>query len=278
MKKLARLAHSERDKGHLPIMSMGICHIGDGQKGGHSPTMLDNAVRRRLEEEMLAQGREMKELSLAAGLGETYVRDALKRGRGKLENLVKVAAVLGKPPEWILGFTHVSDVHASGGNAQTRKDAVIRNVLQHIGGPKELSFDTAPAYGPPLDVIGVVKGGDDGRLVYNGQVIETIPRPPILENVEDAYATYVAGDSMRPRFKEGEKVWVHPHRPARRGDDVVVQLYPEQEGDAPEGYIKEFVRYSGSKLVLYQHNPKGEIEIDRKLVKSIHVIVGSLFA
>ncbi|KAB1076677.1 LexA family transcriptional regulator [Methylobacterium soli] len=264
MKKLAGLAHNERDKGHLPIKSMGICHIGDGQKGGQSPTMLDNAVRRRLEEEMNAQGREMKELSIAAGLGETYVRDALKRGRGKLENLFKVAAELGKSADWLVGVVDGA-AELRGRATLAAESSVIRR-------------EAAPQYGPPLDVLGVVKGGDDGRLVYNGQVIETIPRPPILENVEDAYATYVAGDSMRPRFKEGEKVWVHPHRPARRGDDVVVQIHPEQEGDAPEGYIKEFVRYSGSMLVLYQHNPAGEIEIDRKLVKSIHVIVGSLFA
>ena len=264
MKKLAGLAHNEKDKGHLPIRSMGICHIGYGQKGGQSPTMLDNAVRRRLEEEMNAQGREMKELSIAAGLGETYVRDALKRGRGKLENLFKVAAELGKSADWLVGVAE--------GGAELRGRATL------AAESSVLSREAAPQYGPPLDVLGVVKGGDDGRLVYNGQVIETIPRPPILENVENAYATYVAGDSMRPRFKEGEKVWVHPHRPARRGDDVVVQVHPEQEGDAPEGYIKEFVRYSGSMLVLYQHNPAGEIEIDRKLVKSVHVIVGSLFA
>lgn len=57
--------------------------------------------REKLEQEIRRQGREMKELSVSAGLGETYVRDALKRGRGKLENLYKIAAALGHPPEWL---------------------------------------------------------------------------------------------------------------------------------------------------------------------------------
>lgn len=243
---------------------MGICHIGDGQPSGQSPTMIENAVRRRLESEMLEQGREMKELSLAAGLGETYVRDALKRGRGKLENLFKVAAELGKSNEWLLGAVESGPVEMRGSATVTMKPNASRR-------------EPAPSYGPPLDVLGVSRGGDDGKLVYNGQVIETIPRPPQLENVDEAYATYVVGDSMRPRFKPGEKVWVHPHRPPRQGDDVVVQLHPETEGEAPEGYIKEFVKLTPTKLVLWQHNPGEEIELHRRLVKSVHVIVGSLY-
>lgn len=246
----------------MPIQSMGICHIGDGRSGGQSPTMIEDHIKDRLEAEIRLQKREMKELSLASGLGETYVRDALRRGRGKLEHLFKVAAELGKTREWLLG----QSIETTGESAAPR----VR--------PNASGREPAPSYGPPLDVLGASKGGDDGKLIYNGQVIERIPRPPILEDVEDAYATYVTGTSMRPRFKEGEKVWVHPHKPARPGDDVVVQVYPEHDGDAPEGFIKEFVRFAGKKLVLYQHNPPGEFELDRVTVKSVHVIVGSLYA
>ncbi|MGU3417685.1 LexA family transcriptional regulator [Methylobacterium sp. D54C] len=243
---------------------MGICHIGDGQTSGQSPTMIADPVRRRLEAELEEQGRDMKEVSLAAGLGETYVRDALKRGRGKLENLFKVAAVLGKSNEWLIGVVESGPVEMRGSSTITMKPNASRR-------------EPVPSYGPPLDVLGVSRGGDDGKLVYNGQVIETIPRPPQLENVDEAYATYVVGDSMRPRFKPGEKVWVHPHRPPRQGDDVVVQLHPETEGEPPEGYIKEFVKITPNRLILSQHNPAHEIELDRRLVKSVHVIVGSLY-
>ena len=57
--------------------------------------------RKKIAEEIERQARDMKEVSLAAGLNETYVRDALKRNRGKLENLQKIAVALGHPPEWI---------------------------------------------------------------------------------------------------------------------------------------------------------------------------------
>ncbi|ACL58731.1 putative phage repressor [Methylobacterium nodulans ORS 2060] len=244
----------------MPAMSMGICHIGDGRNGGQSPTMLGDEWRQLIADEIKRQGRDLKEVSLSAGLGETYVRDALKRGRGKLENLIRVASVLGKPPEWIT-------------TSSKTKPGTRGAVIPEANASAPVA---APRYGGLMPVLGVAKGGSDGRLIFNGQVIESVPRPAALENVEGAYAVYVSGDSMHPRFKAGEQVWVHPHRPPKRGDDVVVQLYAEDEGDPPEGYIKEFVAWTPSMLILYQHNPAGEFEIDRALVKSVHTVIGSL--
>jgi hypothetical protein len=43
----------------------------------------------------------MKQASLAAGLSHTYVRDVIKRGRGKYEHLEQVAACAGLSWEWL---------------------------------------------------------------------------------------------------------------------------------------------------------------------------------
>lgn len=82
--------------------TMGKRHIDDGQDRGRVPPMA-NDWRKRLTDEIVRQKRDMKEVSLAAGLGETYIRDALKRGRGgKVENLQKIAVALDRPLNWLL--------------------------------------------------------------------------------------------------------------------------------------------------------------------------------
>lgn len=64
---------------------------------------MDEAIRNRVRAEMERQGLDMKGLSKLAGLGETYVRDALKRGRGgSLPALNKLAAALGRSLDWLL--------------------------------------------------------------------------------------------------------------------------------------------------------------------------------
>lgn len=125
-----------------------------------------------------------------------------------------------------------------------------------------------------LPVLGMAVGGEDGRYVFNGSIIDYVVCPPSLENVAGAYAVYIDGESMYPRFKPGETAWVHPGKPARRGDDVIVQIHPpEDDGSPPWGYVKELKGWAGNKLILTQHNPQIDIEFDRQEVMTIHPIV-----
>lgn len=110
-------------------------------------------------------------------------------------------------------------------------------------------------------------------MKFNGERLDMVGCPPELRSVADAYAVYVAGESMVPSFKPGQIAWVHPHRTARPGQDVIVQLHPEQDGDAPEGFIKELVKMTPSTVVVRQYNPPKEITFHREEVKSIHVVV-----
>jgi phage repressor protein C with HTH and peptisase S24 domain len=127
--------------------------------------------------------------------------------------------------------------------------------------------------GKMIPVLGEVVGGDDGEYIFNGQVQDWVACPPSLVNVNNAYSVYVDGESMVPRYMPGEMVFVHPGRPPRRGDDVVVQIKPRHEEASPHGYIKQFVGWTGSKLVLHQYNPEKRIEFDRDVVVSVHPII-----
>jgi phage repressor protein C with HTH and peptisase S24 domain len=126
-----------------------------------------------------------------------------------------------------------------------------------------------------VPVYGRAKGGEDGQYQFNGEILGWESRPPMLMGVREAYAIYVDGESMFPRYKPGETVWVNPNIPPSRGNDVIVQLHPDEPDDVPHGFIKEFVGWSPNHLRLHQWNPAGEVVFPRQRVKSIHQIVYS---
>ena len=62
--------------------------------------------KQKLQAEIDERGLQMKELSLRAGLGETYIFDALRRGRGgqrpNLAALRKISIALGHDQDWLI--------------------------------------------------------------------------------------------------------------------------------------------------------------------------------
>ncbi len=220
-----------------------------------------NGWRKRLADEIEDRGLKMKEVSLAAGLGESYVRDALKRGRGKFENLRRIAAVLGKSVDWLIDDS---------GGAVPLRSYIPPNASVRL--PNSL-METAP-----LPLYGHAAAGKDGRFVLNGELIGITEGPASLVDVEGAYGVIVSGDSMLPRYRAGEVCVVDPRKLFRRTDDVVVQVEAEPPGDPPEGFVKEFVSLSDTTLVLRQHNPPRTIRFSRKIVRTVHLVIGSLRA
>ena len=101
----------------------------------------------------------------------------------------------------------------------------------------------------------------DGPIGYT-------PRPTNLSGVRDAYAIYMIGDSMEPRYEQGWLLHVNPFKPPTRGRDIV--LYKTDEAVL----IKQFVRWDSDALVLRQLNPPIELRIPREEVRDCHLVVG----
>jgi phage repressor protein C with HTH and peptisase S24 domain len=80
---------------------------------------------------------------------------------------------------------------------------------------------------------------------------------------------------MEPRYYAGELVHIHPGKPVTNGAFVLVQVRPENEGEAPRAFMKRLLRRTAAKITLEQFNPPKEIEIKAAEVISIHRIVGS---
>lgn len=97
-------------------------------------------------------------------------------------------------------------------------------------------------------------------------------RPPGLANARDIFALYVVNDSMYPAWREGALFYVNPNRPPVIGDDVVVEVKPQIEGEAGAAFLKRLKARRGNTIVVEQFNPPKEIEFDRDAVRLYRVI------
>ena len=139
--------------------------------------------------------------------------------------------------------------------------------------------DSLPPHVPPIEgripVMGAGQGGSEGWFPWNGDVVDYVSRPPHLANAREAYAVYVAGSSMEPRYYAGELLYVHPGKPVTTGSFVLVQIRPEADGDAPRAFLKRLVRRTANKVTLEQFNPPKDFDIKTSDIMSMHRIVGS---
>jgi phage repressor protein C with HTH and peptisase S24 domain len=122
----------------------------------------------------------------------------------------------------------------------------------NAGAPEYVQFASAPL----IPVFGQAAGGYEGRFEMNGQKIADVFCPPPLVGIRGAYAVYVFGDSMEPRYFAGETVWLHPYLPVRKGDFVVAQIRGKGPGEPLSAYVKQFLgRSSNNGLKLKSLNP-----------------------
>ena len=80
---------------------------------------------------------------------------------------------------------------------------------------------------------------------------------------------------MEPKYKHGDMLLVHPSRPYKAGDYVVVIM---SSSDAThEVMVKRFISQNNDHAVLEQLNPKKRIKVSHEQLgaNGINLIVGS---
>jgi phage repressor protein C with HTH and peptisase S24 domain len=159
--------------------------------------------------------------------------------------------------EWVL--TGKGEAKASETPPQSAPNAVIASNISFEGHVK------IPLYGHAV-------GGLDGEFMLNGNKLDDITAPPALTNVRGAYAVTVAGDSMEPRYEDGETLFIDPHKRVSRGDYVVAQVQLEENGPV-YAYIKKFVKHNAKELVLSQFNPQKDLTFPHECVVSVDFVV-----
>lgn len=159
-------------------------------------------------------------------------------------------------------------------------DAVQSNVLPMMR--RSLDRDL-PIFGTALgaDLETVSVDGHDIAVEQSSldtsEAIDFVQRPFSMMENRNAYAVIVSGNSMFPRYDDGEIAVADPSWPARPGDDVIVQLRsPDGDGENERVtlvMIKRLVRRSGSWIELEQFNPPVRFRIDTAQLKATHRIL-----
>jgi phage repressor protein C with HTH and peptisase S24 domain len=204
------------------------------------------SVGDRVRERRHALGLSQPQLAKKVG-GITYQAIQQLENGGGSRHLVGIARALGVTAEW----------------------------LQDGMGPSPAKPVAArPGSTDKLKVLGMAECGADGWSLWNGDVIDLIERPASLVGVPNAYAVYVVGASMEPRYHPGEVVHIHPGRPVDVGAYVLVQRRGKQ-GEAPLAVIKRLAKRTASKITLEQFNPPRVFDIKAGDIVSIHRVVGS---
>jgi phage repressor protein C with HTH and peptisase S24 domain len=200
----------------------------------------------RVRERRRALGLSQPQLAKKVG-GITYQAIQQLEGGGGSRHLVPIARALGVTAEWL---------------------------QDGVGPSPSKAVPLRPGSTDKLKVLGMAECGADGWSLWNGDVIDLIDRPASLIGVPNAYAVYVVGESMAPRYHPGEVVHIHPGRPVDVGAYVLVQRRGKQ-GETPLAVIKRLAKRTASKITLEQFNPPRTFDIKAGDIVSIHRVVGS---
>lgn len=125
---------------------------------------------------------------------------------------------------------------------------------------------------PDLPVYGVAAGSTTGAFTMTNEVVDWVRRPPGLAGARDAYALFVRGASMEPRFFAGDVIYVAPHRPVRHGDVVVIQQHDGESGGM-QVWLKVFDRADDKAIHTFQYNPAASVRFTHATVKAMHRVL-----
>ena len=227
-----------------------------------------STLAKRLQETMERAGLTQAALARkASAFGESVSQQVVQHltsGRNTTsKSLVPIAKALDVSVEW-LTTGEGGSFAAKGGAAGLRAGKAARDAARDQARDQER-----------VPVLGMAECGPDGWSMWNGDIIDTIPRPMNLMGAPKAYAVYIVGDSMEPRYYSGELAHIHPGKPVTIGAFVLVQMRPDHDGETPKAVVKRLIKRSASKITLEQYNPPKKFDLKTDDIVSIHRVVGS---
>jgi len=212
----------------------------------------------RIQTRLKKLGKSERGASLEAGLSDSFLRN-IREGKSsspRIDTLEKIATVLQTSSSWLITGEGSEDLASPPGFAE-EPNAIIGDSIQILG-------RNLPVYGQEV-------GGEHGEIAMNGNVLFEVVCPPPLKLKMSAYAVAITGDSMSPRYEDGEIAFVDPSRRVKKGDYVVAQI-KTSENAYPQAFVKKYVRHTSSVLVLEQFNPPKELKFPHERVIAVHYI------
>lgn len=176
--------------------------------------------------------------------------------------LIKMSELYGVTLDWLSGKG--SEEPSVEINTRSHAKQYLGSATQ--GGVRSAAGEPELVGPRNLKVLGFVKAGRIGWYPGNGETLEMTERPPMLIGVPDAYAVYVDDKSMFPALRPGYLLWVHPRKPAKPEDLVIIQVNEET------AFVKEYVRRTEKHIICRQHNPEEEVRYPAD--STVHLVVG----
>lgn len=214
-------------------------------------TLLTERIKQRLATlNLTSEGASKK-----AGLDRSYLRALFERNASPtLKTLNKLATALETTPEWLM--------HGAGTapHVPPAADVVDANI----------EIPSAGLMPRDIPVLGVAAGSHThGAFQMEAAIIDYVRRPPGVATAKDVYGLYVEGDSMAPLHRAGDLLLLHPGRPARIGDSVVVQ-FKTGECEYPEAMLGILHKRTPKCVELQKLNPAAIVEIETRTIEAIH--------
>ncbi len=121
-----------------------------------------------------------------------------------------------------------------------------------------------------IPVRAAARAGADQEMFLGDGPIDWVDCPSWLAaTCSDAYAMYVTGDSMVPRFRPRQLLFVSPRRPPSPGDGVIVVRQNQAV------LIKELVGWTAEGITLREYGPAvRDFVVPQADVEVVHTVTG----
>jgi phage repressor protein C with HTH and peptisase S24 domain len=220
----------------------------------------------RIKEWRLKRGLSMQALAERVGTSRQQIHKLERSERRLTEDWMRrVAGILDCAPADLLS----PEMDRTAGFGDRRPDAFS-------GGVDMSSLQSVTVDGrDQIPVYASAQGGPDGTILAY-EPIEFVDRPEPLFGVRNAFAMYVVSDSMEPKYSQGALLLIHPGRPVRQNDFVLI--VKQAEDGEHSAMVKQLVRVEADRLIVRQFNPPHEFALDRRDVTSVSLVIGSFEA
>lgn len=225
----------------------------------HMVETIQDRIRSKMEEHALNPS----QLSIRAGVHKDTVRKLLasdqQQPHGK--TLRGLASALGVSEQWLL-----TGIEALEHNPATPPPLTGDARVADVPPPQMVQLPT------DVPVFGTAAGSHGAGAFYMEGVIDYVRRPPALVGAKNVYALFIEGSSMEPEHNPGDLRFVHPDRPPRIGDSVIVQTRNGSE-DSIEATIGRLARRSSTTLTIGKLNPPADLEIETSRILAVHKVL-----
>lgn len=120
----------------------------------------------------------------------------------------------------------------------------------------------------PVLAYAAASGEKNAINLENDVPIRWVDRPVCLIGVVKAAAVQLMGDSMTPRYRDGELAYVNLSAPPQKNRDAIIIT---KDGFS---HLKEYIGQDKEYVYLHQWNPDKQIKVHKRDIESMYAVVG----